>query len=112
MSPLIAVFGATGWGLLLTAISRTQAQVANLGTALMLIFGILGGSFISLEQMPPAIQAISKITPNAWALDGFVTLGLNGRLADIGVPVLALLAMGAALFVLASVLFRKNPVTS
>lgn len=109
---LAAVFGATGWGLLLTSISRTQAQVANMGTALMLIFSILGGSFISLEQMPPTIQAISKITPNAWALDGFVTLGLNGRLADIGAPVLALLGMGAALFVLAAFLFRKNPVIS
>ncbi len=49
---LAAVFGATGWGMLITALARTPAQVGSIGSALMLIFGILGGSFINLEQMP------------------------------------------------------------
>jgi ABC-2 type transport system permease protein len=40
---LAVVFGATGWGVLLTTLVRTPGQAANLGTALMLIFGILGG---------------------------------------------------------------------
>ncbi len=49
---LATVFGATGWGMLITALARTPAQVGSVGSALMLIFGILGGSFINLEQMP------------------------------------------------------------
>ena len=49
---LAAVFGATGWGMLITALSRSPAQVGSIGSALMLIFGILGGSFINLDQMP------------------------------------------------------------
>lgn len=103
-----AVFGATGWGMLITALARTPAQVANTGTALMLIFGILGGSFISLEQMPPFVQAISKITPNAWGLDGFTTLALGGTLANLVQPVTALFIMGAVLFAVAVVLFNRN----
>jgi len=107
---LAAVFGATGWGMLITALVRTPSQVANLGTSLMLIFGILGGSFINLEQMPPFIQTLSKITPNAWALDGFTTLALgDNALSDLYVPILALLVMGIVLFVLSAALFgRKN----
>jgi ABC-2 type transport system permease protein len=106
---LAAVFGATGWGMIITALARTQGQVASIGSAIMLIFGILGGSFIDLEQMPPFVQSLSKITPNSWALDGFTTLGLGGTLADLGNPILALLVMGGVLFIVSVVLFgRKN----
>ena len=105
---LAAVFAATGWGMLITAFARTPAQAASIGTAVMLTFGILGGSFISLEQMGPFVQALSKITPNAWGLDGFTTLALGGTLADILKPVLALLIMGGVLLTISVALFRRN----
>ncbi|HET9913139.1 MAG TPA: ABC transporter permease [Anaerolineales bacterium] len=105
---LAAVFGATGWGMLITALSRTPAQVANIGSAIMLIFGILGGSFINLEQMPAAIQAFSKITPNAWGLDGFTTLALGGTLPNLIEPITALLIMGTLLFGIAVFMFNRN----
>jgi linearmycin/streptolysin S transport system permease protein len=105
---LAAVFGATGWGMLITAMARTQAQVGSVGSALMLIFGILGGSFVNLEQMPAFVRTISKVTPNAWGLDGFTTLALGGTLANLRVPITALLVMGAVLFGIAVVLFNRN----
>jgi ABC-2 type transport system permease protein len=109
---LAAVFGASGWGLFITALARTPAQVASVGSAIMLIFGILGGSFISLEMMPPVVQMVSKITPNAWALDGFTTLALGGTLPHLSTPITALLTMGLVLFLIAVVLFgKKNLVT-
>ncbi len=109
---LAAVFGASGWGMFITALARTPAQVASVGSAIMLIFGILGGSFISLEMMPPAVQMVSKITPNAWALDGFTTLALGGTLPHLSTPITALLTMGMVLFVTAVILFgKKNLVT-
>jgi ABC-2 type transport system permease protein len=105
---LATVFGATGWGMLITALARTPAQVGSIGSATMLIFGILGGSFISLDQMPPLVQTISKITPNAWGLDGFTTLALGGTLPNLIEPITALLMMGALLFTVAVVLFNRN----
>ena len=105
---LAAVFGATGWGMFITALARTSAQVANIGMSITLIFGVLGGSFVNLDQMPPAIQAFSKITPNAWALDGFTTLGLGGTLTDLSTPILAPLSMGMILFLVSVVLFGKK----
>jgi ABC-2 type transport system permease protein len=105
-----AVFGASGWGLLLTALGRSSGQVGALGSAVMLIFGILGGTFISLESMPAFVRAISAITPNAWGLDGFTTLALGGSLADLGKPILALLVMGASLFTISAFIFGRSNV--
>jgi ABC-2 type transport system permease protein len=105
---LAAVLGATGWGMLITALARSPGQVATVGSALMLIFGILGGSFVQLDQMPPYLQTISKITPNAWGLDGFTTLALGGTLRNLTEPIIALTVMGAVLFVVAVLLFNRQ----
>ena len=105
---LAAVFGATGWGMFITSLARSPAQVGSLGSAIMLIFGILGGSFIDLDQMHPLVRTISKITPNAWGLEGFTTLALGGTLPNLVEPVTALLMMGAVLFGFAVVLFSRN----
>ncbi len=105
---LAAVFGAVGWGMLITALVKTPGQVSTVGSAVMLIFGILGGSFISLDNMPAWFRVISKITPNAWGLDGFTTLGMGGTLTNILIPVLALFVMGAVLFTIAALLFNRR----
>jgi ABC-2 type transport system permease protein len=106
---LAAVFAATGWGIMVTAaFARTPAQVGSVGSALMLIFGILGGSFIDLERLPLFIQTLSKITPNAWGLGGFSTLARGGTLENLGEPITALLLMGAVLFGIAVLLFNRN----
>jgi ABC-2 type transport system permease protein len=105
---IATVFGATGWGMLITAVAHTPAQVGSIGSAIMLTFGLLGGSFINLEQMPPFIQALSKITPNSWGMDGFTTLALGGSLSDLWVPIFALLLMGCVLFGISVALFNRK----
>ncbi|MBX3038033.1 MAG: ABC transporter permease [Anaerolineales bacterium] len=104
-----AVFGATGWGLLITAFARTPNQVGSVGSAVMLIFGILGGSFFQVQNLPAIAQMFSKITPNAWAMDGFTALAYGGNIASLTTPLLALLTMGIILFLVSAFLFgRKN----
>jgi ABC-2 type transport system permease protein len=105
---LVAVFGATGWGILITALARTPGQVSSIGTAIMLIFGILGGSFFPISAMSDWFKWISRVTPNAWGLDGFSILALGGNLFDLSAPILGLLAMGVILFVIAMVFFRRH----
>jgi ABC-2 type transport system permease protein len=105
---LASVAGAVGWGMLNTALARTPGQVSAIGSAIFLIFGILGGSFISLNNMPGWFLLLSKITPNSWGLDGFSTLALGGQLGDILTPLLALLVMGAVLFTLAVVIISRR----
>lgn len=105
---LAAVAGAVGWGLLITALAKSPGQVNGIGSAIMLIFGILGGTFTNLETMPAWFSAISKVTPNAWGVQGFITLASGGGLDGITGPLAALLAMGAVLFLLSLLLIRRR----
>lgn len=105
---LASVVGAVGWGLLLTALARTPGQISAIGTALMLIFGILGGTFISRDMLPGWVKTLSMVTPNAWGMDGFQTLALGGTLANILTPILGLLVMGVVLFGISSYLLNRN----
>ena len=93
-----AAFAATGWGIFIAAIFKTPGQVGSVGSALMLIFGLLGGSFFEVSSLPGWVQTISKISPNAWGMEGFLNLAHGGSMVSVGTPVLALLIMGAVLF--------------
>jgi ABC-2 type transport system permease protein len=104
---LAAVFGATGWGMLITAFARTPSQVANIGSAIMLIFGILGGSFINLQNAGGNTNVQPDHT-QCLGLDGFTTLALGGTLPGLIEPITALLIMGAVLFGTAVVLFSRH----
>jgi len=104
---LTVALAATGWGLLLAAFAKTPGQVTNYGTALMLIFGVLGGGFVNLPRTG-ALEMIARITPNAWALDGFLRLHQGGALGDITTELAALVIMGLALFGAAVLLFNRR----
>ena len=105
---LAAAFGSTGWGMLFAAILKTPGQVAITGSAIMLLFGILGGSFFDLSMLPDWISIVNRITPNAWTIDGFYILSVGGGLADIREHIFALLIMGAVLFIVATLWIRRR----
>ncbi len=109
---LVAVVAAaSGWGILLAAVAKNTQQVSSMGTAVMLIFGVLGGSFFALPSTG-LIALVSKITPNAWAIEGFTTLAAGGSLADIANVIIALLLMALILFAAAGSLFRRRPLSA
>ncbi len=105
---LAAVFASVGWGMLITAVAHNPGQVSVIGSAAMLTFGILGGTFTSMDSMPAWFRIVTLISPNAWGVDGFTTLALGGGLGDILTPILGLLAMGAILFTSAVVLINRR----
>lgn len=105
---LAAAAGATGWGMFIAAFLKTPGQVAITGSAVMLLFGILGGSFFDLSMLPKWIQVVNKITPNAWGIEGFYILSLGGTLRNILTPVAALLIMGAVLFSVAAIWLTRH----
>ena len=54
------------------------------------------------------MKLVSKITPHAWALDGFETLALGGTMNDIVVDLIGLLAMTVILFGISIIVSRKR----
>lgn len=105
---LAAAAAATGWGLLIASVAATPGQISNLGMAVTLIFGILGGSFVPLQGGATLIDWLSRLTPNRWALDGFTNLALGEGLSGLVVPVAALAIMAVILFAVAAVVFRRR----
>jgi ABC-2 type transport system permease protein len=110
LAALVAALAAaaTAWGILLAALARTPGQVTTGGSAMMLIFGILGGNFVSVSGMPAWFRLVGKITPNAWGLDGFVALGLGDGLPQIAGILAGLLVMAAVLFLAAVGIIRRR----
>jgi len=105
---LAVTAAATGWGTLLAALARTPAQVGSLGSALMLIFGMLSGAFIPLRTFPAWLQSVAHLTPNAVGLDAFTTLARGDTLAAIAPGLAGLLVMAVVLFAVATLLFRRG----
>ncbi len=103
-----AVYGALGWGMFLTSFLKTPAQVSNAGSAIGLLFGLLGGGFLPITTLPEWLKTISRISPNAWGSQGFNILAAGGTLGDLKWILLALFVMGTLLLTIASLFFRRN----
>src|SRR5690606_5572700 len=77
---LAAAFGASGWGILMASVLKTPGQVAVTGSAVALLFGVLGGSFFDLSMLPEWVRKVGMLTPNSWANEGFRILSMGGKL--------------------------------
>ncbi len=103
-----STYGALGWGMFLTSFLKTPAQVSSTGSAIGLLFGLLGGGFLPMTTMPEWLKTVAKISPNAWGSQGFTILAAGGSLVDLKAVLLVLFVMGTLLLALASVFFRRN----
>jgi ABC-2 type transport system permease protein len=104
---LTTVAAATGWGMLLAALSRTPGQVSSIGMAMTLLFGLVGGSFFG-GTLTGVIGYIGMLTPNYWGQKGFNTLANGGNMQDLLPVYAATLLMAAILLVISVFIFRKK----
>jgi ABC-2 type transport system permease protein len=104
---ITAVAAATGWGMLLAALSRTPGQVSGIGMAMTLLFGLVGGSFFG-GTLTGVIGYIGMLTPNYWGQKGFNTLANGGNLQDLLPVYAALLLMAAILLAISVSIFHKK----
>jgi ABC-2 type transport system permease protein len=96
---------------MLATLARTQRAAASLGVITSLVMAPLGGCWWPLFLYPEWLQNIAKITPHAWATEGFNKLMLFG--ADFGAAVpnmLALLVFTVVFGVIAVWRFRTSAV--
>ncbi|SNB72364.1 ABC transporter permease [Thermoflexus hugenholtzii] len=104
---LAAAAAATGLGVLVAAIVRTEAQAGGLTVLLLLTMSALGGCFVPRFVMPDWLQTLGLLTPHAWALDAYQDLLVRGYgLQEVWPKVGALTAFAAAFFGLGVWRFR------
>ncbi len=103
------VAASTSLGALVAAFARNNNQAGVVGTAVTLIFAILGGNFIDFRAIPAWLNPVSRLTINRWAMEGFTNLTLFGQsLLDVMPNIVVLFGLGALFFVLALLLFNRR----
>lgn len=104
---LAAAAAATGLGVLVSALARTEAQVGGLTILLLLTLSALGGCFVPRFIMPDWLQTIGLVTPHAWALDAYQDLLVRGYgLLEVLPKVGALATFAGAFFAIGVWRFR------
>jgi len=103
------VAAATSLGMFIAAFARDNVQANIIGSAIILIFGILGGNFTTTLNYPDWLITVSKLTLNYWGIEGFSDLTWRGLgLIDILPEVGALVIFAVIAFALAVWRFQKR----
>lgn len=104
---IAASLAATGMGLLLAAILKTQEQVGGVGSLLAVVLAAIGGVMVPRIVMPQYMRDIGLISPHAWGLDAHQDVLLRGYgIAQVMPKVGALLAFAVAFFAIALLRFK------
>jgi ABC-2 type transport system permease protein len=104
---LLTCTSASGFFLLLALLVRKEKVLDNLCTAVILVFAMLGGNFMPIDNMPAWTRAAGQFTFNYWANLSFSrVISGNGSLETVAAP-LAVLG-GASVALLAAVLLIFN----
>ncbi len=109
---LATSLSAMGLALLVASLARTEAQVAIYGTLLVLVLaGVSGCLMGDRELMPEAMQRLSLVTPQAWALVAYKQLLANPEapnLAIVGQACAVLASFGVGFIFLAWCFLRLD----
>jgi ABC-2 type transport system permease protein len=81
---------ATGLGIMIAALGKTDTQIGGLTSLLTLTMSALGGCLMPTYIMPSFLQTLSRFIPHAWAMQGFQDVlvrgyGLAGILPEAGI---------------------------
>jgi len=75
---------AIGFGLMVGAYSTTHGQAALFGSVMVIILGIISGTFLPIHLFPKVIQVISLLSPIRWGIENYLDLFIReGNLLNI-----------------------------
>jgi len=93
--------------LVLAMLTRTEKQMGQISTGVILFMAIIGGNFVPTDFMPGFLRLAAKFTPNYWANQGFSSIvSHNEGLGAVGIPVIVLAGIAAGFLALAVLLLH------
>ncbi len=107
---LAQVLAASGLGVLLISFVKSSKQGGPVLGGGLTALGMLGGLFTANmpDAMPAAFRMIANFTPQGWVLKAW-NLALAGTApADLLLPFVVSLVMGAVMFVAGAVMFKRR----
>ncbi len=116
LAALLLALGLALWvaslGLLIGVMAKGEEQVILFSMLAMFLFSALGGAWFPLEGAGRAFASLGRLTPSAWAMEGFQNLLIRGLgLSSALLPAGILLAYALVFFLLAVWRFRAGQET-
>ncbi len=98
----------TGLLAFIYCLAKTKEQAYSSSSGIVVIFGLLGGSFFPFEDFPPLLQAIAQFVPNHWAILALHTVAYAQPGVSVVKPVAILSAIGLVGSIAACLLLRRG----
>jgi ABC-2 type transport system permease protein len=95
---------AVAWALLIASVVRTSEQATVIGGIGNILMGAIGGIMVPKFIMPTGMQAITQLSPMAWALDGLHDVMLRGAALSDVLPAVGSLLLFASVALLLAIL--------
>jgi len=112
MLVLATSFAATGYGVMVGTLSKTEHQGAIMGSLSIILLSALGGIWVPSYVMPGVMRTISSYSPLNWSLTGFYELFLRGGgVSKIWPDILKLVLFFIGTMSVTSILNRKSRLT-
>jgi ABC-2 type transport system permease protein len=106
---VLMVIMSSAFSLMLATLARTRRSAGALANITSLVLAPLGGCWWPLFLYPQWLQNIAKVTPHAWATDGFNKIMIFGADFNAAVPgMLALLVFTVIFGLIAVWRFRTS----
>jgi ABC-2 type transport system permease protein len=108
---VVCAFSVTGVLSLLYAVAKTRDQAFALSHTVVVVSGLVGGSFFPIEDMPAMLQSFGRFAPNHWAIVALQSVAFAQPPETLIRPLVVLSAVGlvgsvAALLLLSRRLIR------
>jgi ABC-2 type transport system permease protein len=105
---LACTLSVTGLLAVIHALAKTREQAYSSSSGIVVVCGLLGGSFFPFEHFPALLQAIGRFVPNRWAIVALQTVASSQPGVNVIKPVVLLSAMGLIGSVTACLLLRRQ----
>lgn len=106
---LALVVATTGFAAAMYGVTRNESQGSTLAGLLTLLMAFSGGSFIPLDNLPAALEAVSPYSLIYWATQGYQELlGGGAALSEVLPNVAVLAGSGIVLLAVAGFLWRRR----
>jgi ABC-2 type transport system permease protein len=108
---LLLALGAVNLGIFISTFARTELQVLQFIPIVLIPQGLLAGIFWPIDSLPDALEAVARLLPLTYAVDGLRQVLLKG--ADLGTTALqidlaVLAGIAVVLVVLAAATIRRE----
>jgi ABC-2 type transport system permease protein len=74
IATVAAALAAIGFGILVGSAATSHNQAALFGSVMVVLLGIISGTFLPIHIMPVFIQYLSYLSPIRWGIDNYLNL--------------------------------------